>query len=127
MLGGAVTGSNLNVSNWDAAFATSTKSIVNTQSGNYTLVLTDAGKTIHKAAGGAGETHTIPANASVAYDIGTLIAWQNDGGGDLTIAITSDTLTGTDGATGSRTLGDNHAAVIQKMTATTWKYAASDL
>ena len=50
-----------------------------------------------------------------------------DGTVDMTIAITTDTLTGTDAATGSRTLGPSHAAVIQKMTATTWKYAASDL
>lgn len=102
-------------------------STINTQNGNYTLVLGDKGKTIHKASGGAGETITIPANASVAYSTGTLVAVQNDGGGDLTIAITTDTLTGTDGVTGSRTLGDNHTAVFQKMTSTTWKYAASDL
>lgn len=102
-------------------------STINEQNGSYTLLISDKGKTIHKASGGAGETYTVPANASVAYATGTLIAFQNDGGGDLTIAITTDTLTGTDGATGSRTLGDNHTAVIQKMTATTWKYAASDL
>jgi len=102
-------------------------SAINTQDGNYTLVLTDAGKTIYKATGGAGETITIPANASVAYDIGTLIAVDNDGGGDLTIAITTDTLVGTDGTTGSRTLGDNERSVIHKLTATRWRYAASDL
>ena len=94
---------------------------------NYTLVLANRGETIHKAAGGAGVTITIPVNSSVAFKIGTLIGFQNDGGSDLSIAITTDTLTGTDGATGTRTLGDNHTAVIQKMTATTWKYAASDL
>jgi len=99
----------------------------NVQDGNYTLVLGDAGKTIHKQAGGAGETYTIPANTAVAFSNGTLICIQNDGGGDLSIAITTDTLTGTDGVTGTRTLGDNHIAVIQKLTATTWKYAASDL
>ena len=100
---------------------------INTQNGNYTLVLGDKGKTIHKVSGGAGETITIPANGSVAFPLGTLVGIQNDGGGDLSIAITTDTLTGTDGTTGTRTLGDNHTAVIQKVTATTWKYAASDL
>jgi len=100
---------------------------INTQNGNYTLLIGDKGKTIHKASGGAGETITIPANASVAYRIGTLIGFQNDGGGDLSIAITTDTMTGTDGTTGTQTLGDNHTAVVQKMTATTWKYAASDM
>ena len=100
---------------------------INTQNGNYTFILTDKGKTIRKASGGAGETYTIPANSSVGYKIGTLIGIQNDGGGDLTIAITTDTLTGTDGGTASKTLGDNHTAVIQKVTSTAWKYAASDL
>ena len=94
---------------------------------SYTLVLADAGKTVYKTSGGAGETITIPANASVAFTVGTYVEIVNDGGGDLTIAITTDTLDGTDGATGSRTLGDGHVAVIHKLTSTLWKYAASDL
>ena len=100
---------------------------INTQNGDYTLVLADAGKTIHKASGGAGETLTIPANGAVAYPIGTWLAFDNGGGGDVTIAITTDTMTGTDGLTGSRTLGDNQRALAQKLTATTWRYSASDL
>ncbi len=100
---------------------------INTQDGDYTFLITDKGKTIYKAAGGAGETYTIPANASVAYKVGTWIAIDNDGGGDLTIAITTDTLEGTDGATGSRTLGDDQKALIQKVTSTKWRYQASDL
>lgn len=100
---------------------------INTQNANYTLVIGDKGKTIYKASGGAGETITIPANASVAFVIGTLIAFDNDGGGDLSIAITTDTLVGTDGITGTRTLGDNDNAAIRKLTATRWRYMASDL
>jgi hypothetical protein len=102
-------------------------SAINTQNGAYTLVLSDGGKTIRKATSTASITHTIPANASVAFPIGTLIAWQNDGTVDLSIAITTDTLTGTDAATGTRTLGPSDTAVIQKVAATEWKYAASDL
>lgn len=103
-------------------------SLINTQDGDYELVLTDASKTIHKASGGAGETITIPANASVAFPLGTLIAIENDGGGTLTVAITSDTLTWSqDNTTGSRTLADGGALVIQKMTATTWKCAGSQV
>jgi len=102
-------------------------STINVQNGNYTLVIGDAGKTIHKVSGGAGETITIPANGAEAIAVGSFVGFQNDGGGILTIAINTDLLTGTDGVTGSRILGDNHVAVIQKMTATTWKYAASDL
>ncbi len=103
-------------------------STINTQNVSYTLVITDKGKTIHKASGGAGETITIPANASVAFPIGTLIAIENDGGGTLTVAITTDTLTWSeDNTTGSRTLADGGACVIQKMTATTWKISGSQV
>jgi len=100
----------------------------NTQNGNYTLVLADAGKRIYKASGGAGETYTIPANASVAFPVGTIIEMINDGGGDLSIAITSDTLEqlGTSN-TGTRTLGDNGKAVIEKVASTTWKISGIGL
>lgn len=103
------------------------RSELNVQDGNYTLLLSDQGKTIAKRAGGAGETYTIPANASVAYEIGAWVAFDNDGGGDLTIAITTDTLVGTDGVTGSRTLGDNQRAMAQKINTTRWRYQATDL
>ena len=103
-------------------------STINTQNGNYTLVLGDAGKTIRKASGGAGETITIPANASVAIPVGTFVAFDNEGGGDLTIAITTDTLIfADDGTTGSRTLADSGYAVAQKVATTTWKIAGSQL
>jgi hypothetical protein len=97
------------------------------QNGNYTLVLGDKGKTILKGAGGAGETITIPANASVAFPLGTWVAIDNDGGGDLSIAITTDVLAATDGTVGTQTLGDNQVAVIQKIAATKWRYSASDI
>lgn len=93
----------------------------NIQNGNYTLVLGDRGKCIYKASGGAGETITIPANSSVAFPIGTVIEIINQGGGDLSLAITTDTLTelGT-GSTGTRTIGDDGSAVIRKVTSTSW-------
>lgn len=95
---------------------------VKTQNGNYTLILGDAGKIIRKASGGAGETITIPANASVAFPIGTVIEIINDGGGNLSIAITTDTLEEyVTGNTGTRTLADNGKAIIEKVTSTLWK------
>lgn len=100
----------------------------NAQAGNYTLVLTDAGKTIYKASGGAGETITIPANGSVAFPVGTQIDIVNNGGGDLTIAITTDTLSWVvGGAIGSRTLGDHGWAVIKKVAATEWFISGANL
>lgn len=100
---------------------------INEQNGDYTFVASDAGRTVRKASGGSGETYTIPANGSVAYRQGTLIAIENDGGGTLTIDIDTDTLEGTDGATGSRTLGNNERALLQKVTATKWRYMATDI
>lgn len=116
----------INSPNASAAEAGFKGAPVNVQNANYTLALTDAAKTVRKESGGAGETYTIPANASVAFPIGTIIEIQNDGGGDLSIAITTDTLEewGT-GNTGTRTLPDNNKAIIEKSTATLWKYSAT--
>jgi len=102
-------------------------SAINTQNAAYTLVIGDAGKTIRKATSTASITHTIPSNASVAFPIGTLISWQNDGTVNMSIAITTDTLTDTEGNTGTRVLGPNDTAVIQKVAATSWKYAATPI
>jgi hypothetical protein len=99
----------------------------NAQDGNYTLVLTDAGKSIDKAAGGAGETITIPANGSVAFPIGTVICGDNDGGGTLTIAITTDTLEDTAGNTGSRTVADNGSWYIKKIASTKWRITGNGI
>ena len=101
---------------------------LNTQDGNYTLVLGDRGKTIYKNAGGAGETITIPANASVAFPVGTQIDIVNNGGGALTIAITSDTLSWVvSGTTGSRTLSDHGWCVLKKITSTEWFISGAGL
>lgn len=100
----------------------------NAQNGDYTLVLTDAGKTIYKASGGAGETITIPANGSVAFPVGTIVRIVNNGGGDLTIAITTDTLSlAGAGTTGSRTLSDHGVAVIEKVASTEWFISGAGL
>jgi hypothetical protein len=101
----------------------------NSQSGNYTLVLSDAGKHIlHPNAAGAGHTYTIPANASVAYPIGTAITFANRDAADVTIAITSDTLVlGGAGTTGARTLGANGIATALKVQTTLWLISGTGL
>jgi len=100
----------------------------NSQNGDYTLVLTDAGKTIfHPSADASNRTFTIPANASVAYPIGTAISFINMAE-TVTIAINSDTmyLSGF-GTTGSRTLAVYGAATAVKMTNTTWMISGNGL
>jgi hypothetical protein len=102
----------------------------NSQSSDYTTVLTDSGKQIyHPSADTSARTWTIPANASVAYPIGTAITFINDtSAGVITIAITSDTMVlAGDGATGSRTLAANGIATALKITATRWIISGSGL
>lgn len=100
---------------------------VNTQNTNYTLVLTDAGKMILCTTTG-GFTWTIPANASVAYPVGTVLTFINDSAGANTIAITTDTmrLAGTT-STGSRTLATIGMATAVKMVSTEWIISGSGL
>jgi len=101
---------------------------VNGQAANYTMLLSDAGKTIRFTGATAAQTYTIPANASVAYPIGTMIGIENDGSVAISLAITTDTLTWSkDNTTGTRTLAAGASAVIKKTTATTWKISGSAL
>ena len=86
---------------------------------NYTLVLADAGKDIFVTV--TGKTITIPANASVAFQIGTGFTVTNESAVTTTIAITTDTLILANSAsTGSRTLAPYGVAVFKKVTATKW-------
>jgi hypothetical protein len=95
---------------------------------NYTLVLSDAGKTIlHELADDNPRTFTIPSNASVAYPIGTIITFVNLKN-TLSIAITSDTMyLAPDGTTGTRTLGAYGMASAMKVGATTWIISGNGL
>jgi hypothetical protein len=92
----------------------------NTQNGTYTTVMSDAGKHIYHTSGSA-HTWTIDSNANVAYPIGTILTFINEnGGGNVTIAITSDTLRW-GSSTGSRTLAANGTATAIKVASTTWR------
>lgn len=100
------------------------------QSANYTCVLTDGGKHIlHPASDGSARTFTIPANASVAFPIGTAISFVNqNAAGSLSIAITTDTMRlAGDGSTGTRTLAANGVATALKITATEWIISGTGL
>lgn len=97
--------------------------VQNSESANYTTVLTDAGKHLyHPSADTTARTFTIDSNANVAYPIGTTITFVNDtSGGVITIAITSDTLVlAGAGSTGSRSLAASGVATALKITSTRW-------
>lgn len=102
---------------------------INSQSAAYTAVLADAGKCIyHPSADTTARTFTIPANASVAYPVGTTLMFENDiSAGTLTIAITTDTLVlvGAAGSTGSRTLAAGGRATAVKVSSTRWRISGS--
>jgi len=106
----------------------SVPAVARNKTASYTLVLGDAGQLVRFTGSTASKVCTIPANASVAYPIGTMIAITNDGSVSMTVAITTDTLTwGKTNGTGTRTLAAGADAVILKTTATTWKLNGSAL
>jgi hypothetical protein len=94
----------------------------NSQSAAYTAVLADSGKHIfHPASDANARTFTIPANASVAYPIGTVIAFSNMTSQVVTISINSDTMyLGGQGTTGNRSLAQYGVANALKITSTSW-------
>jgi hypothetical protein len=95
---------------------------------DYTFVITDEGGGFRHTSGST-HTYTIPANASVAFDIGTCLTFFNDnGGGSLSIAITTDTmrLAGA-GTTGTRTIAANGVATAIKLSSTSWLIAGTNL
>jgi hypothetical protein len=100
----------------------------NAQSAAYTLAAGDAGKTIvHPASDNNARTFTIPANASVAFPIGTTITFINMIN-TVTISITSDTLyQAGSGATGSRTLSAYGVATAVKVGSTGWIISGNGL
>lgn len=93
---------------------------------NYTLIASDAGKSI--LMNGTSVTLTIPANASVPFAVGTVVIIANVNTTNLSIAITSDTLTlANSTSTGTRTLARNGVATCIKIGATSWLISGAGL
>ena len=101
----------------------------NSQSAAYTLVAADAGKHIfHPSTDANARTFTIPANASVAYPIGTAISFINMTSQVVSIAITTDTMyLSSAGTTGTRSLAQYGTATAVKITSTSWIISGSGL
>ena len=106
-----------------AASADITKIPLTSKSADYTYVLGDAGAgLLHPSADTTPRTFTIPANASVAYAVGTILTGVvQNGAGTITLAITSDTMRlAGPGTTGSRTILANGKYTAEKITTTEW-------
>lgn len=110
----------------DAAASTISQ---NSQSVNYTLVLSDAGlQILHPASDANARTFTIPANASVAYATGTAVTFINLTSQVVTIAITTDTMyLSPSGSTGSRSLAQYGVATAVKVDSTHWIISGAGL
>lgn len=99
----------------------------NLQSSNYTCVLGDRGKQMMTIT--AGITFTIPANASVAYPLGTVLTFCNTSGSNVSVAITTDQMiwAGTGSTVGTRTLANSGVATAIKTQSTQWLISGSGL
>jgi len=105
---------------------TSTTPPVNPQTGTtYTLVLADApaasaNQGIVTMNNASANTLTIPANASVAFPVGTVVSVVQLGAGQTTIAITTDTLNNPSSVTARARYS---TLVLQKVATTVWVLA----
>jgi len=102
----------------------------NSQSIDYTLVVTDSGKQLlHPGSDATPRTFTIPSNVSVPWSLGTAITFVNQqGAGNLSIAINSDTMRwAPTGSTGTRTLTANGVATVLKIGSTDWLISGAGL
>jgi hypothetical protein len=88
--------------------------------GTYTLVLADDGKHVYLT-GGTTNTLTVPANASVAFPIGTVITVVNNNSGACTITGPASSLQLANGALAtSRTLATKGMATMIKVGTDLW-------
>ena len=104
-----------------ATLSTAVEYPQNSQSADYTLVLSDAGKQIfHPVADATVRTYTIPANASVAFPIGTVVLFTVENGGRYVNVACGDTLVFGSGTTGSVAVAANNTLMAIKVTSTKW-------
>jgi len=95
---------------------------------DYTFGLKDKGMTASRTGSTAGVAITIPPEATTNFRVGTFLGFNNDGTDDITIEITTDTLTWADtNTTGTRTLAPGGYAVAQKTASAKWKIAGKNI
>lgn len=118
----AATEANTPNNNWHTGKGAKGYDSVTTTNGDYSFVLADftwPPKVFYKASGGTGETWTLPANGTIAVPVGSRVDGVNMGGGNLTIAVTSDTITGT------TTVPDGDRFTAIKVASTVWSCTVS--
>jgi len=93
----------------------------NVQSAAYSLVLSDRGKHIYSE-NVAGQTLTIPANATVAFNVGAAVVIVNRGSNPISVTPAGGVTLRHAGttSTGTRTLATNGMATLLKVGADLW-------
>lgn len=92
---------------------------VNSQTGtSYTLALTDAGKDV-LCTNASAITLTVPPNSSVAFPVGTMIAFSQGGAGAVTATAGSGVTVNQ--ANGAATTAQYDARVLEKLDTDTWR------
>lgn len=100
---------------------------LNTQSGAYPLALTDCGKRIY-CTNVAGQTITIPANATVAFPVDdAVMVLINNGGGAVTVSPAVGVTLNWGASTGSRTLGVKGVATLMKVATNEWFVVGTEI
>jgi len=102
--------------------SSSTALTVTSKSTAYTLTLLDAGTTLyHPASDTTARTWAIPANSSVAFDVGTVLTFVNDpSAGAITLTCGDTIWLAGSVTTGTRTIAAGGVATAMKMTSTKW-------
>lgn len=119
----SVTSTVIETGNPSTAAAVGFRGVPLSSNATATLALNDAGKFLYVSA-----NQTIPANASVAFPVGTSIVVVNSSATAITIAITTDTMrqAGTTN-TGTRTVAGYGMATLLKVAATSWVISGSGI
>jgi len=86
---------------------------------DYTTVIGDANRFI-TLSNAAAKTITIPANGTVAYPVGTMFVIMQKGAGQVTVAVTTDTVRAPNGA---KCRAQYSVIQITKIAATEWVVA----
>ena len=107
-----VTATTAEINKLDGASPLSFTGTVTAKTDDYTATLADANTCLTFGTASA-KTLTIPANSSVAFPVGTVIA-VGKSTNDLTLAVTTDTLWG------GTTIPASTAALVIKVATTTW-------
>lgn len=90
----------------------------NNQTGSYTLVLTDSGKAVSVTSASPAVV-TVPANASVAFPVGTMVPLRQGGAGQVTVSAGSGVAV--NGRGGANKLAGQYAwATLVQVAANVW-------